>query len=496
MLRLALMVILAASAFAELGFKRVMDTPYPKNSGTSSGDMAIGDINGDGKKDVIVIGNMKAKPVILVYMQKAAGSFALAEDTKLPGVDVGCIRLADMDRDGDLDVVLYGKTAPAAESAIFHVYKNDGGVFSLLADLGKDLPSEDFEDVPGAWGKSGGANDNRSDEGVHGLYNANGWSKGVLELADLDGDGDIDIVFAGTKGLESGTDPAGQMIQRDWETSGVFLNNGGTFSYLTGAGFPLAGIPSDPETMPARSYPGMAKVSRGAAAIGDFNRDGKPDLALIGQANMGPKANAGIPETQRNGKPIAEVYLGKGDGTFTLVTGHGLTGLIDGTMTVVDVNKDGKPDIAVIGSTGHPKDANGGRFTRIYLGTGDGTFTEDAQVYQTPKGDAASVAPVMTGDIAFGDLDNDGDLDMVIGGNASDRALFIYINDGGKFSIVDLSKMKQGIGSSDAKMMSESDASAECDIAIVDIDGDGDNDIIVNGRGGSNQLLVFANKLK
>ncbi|MCK6488780.1 MAG: VCBS repeat-containing protein [Planctomycetes bacterium] len=487
-----------------LSFKRVLDTPYPKHTGTSSGDLAIGDINGDGRKDLVVAGTSEAKPSLRFWLQKPDGTFALAaegvEVAGLPGLLSGCnLRLADLDKDGDLDLVVCGKTGPAASTALLRAYLNDGkGRFTQGCDLGAQLPSEDFDDVPGSWGKAGTAPDNQSDEGVKGIYNFNGWSRGALELADLDKDGDLDLVVAGTKGMEGGTDPAGQAIQRDWETAAVFLNDGkGGFTLLNGPGFPKAGVPADPERQPERIFPGLPKVQRAAMAIADFNGDGKPDVALMGQANIGPKANAGIPESQRNGGPLAEVLLGKGDGTFAPVANPGLIAMIDGALVALDIDGDGRMDLAAMGSTGHPKDPDGGRCCRIWLGKGDGTFAEDKrQVWQRAPGAAEGLTPMMSGDLAFGDLDGDGDLDLVMGGNANDRALCVYRNDGGKLLMVDLSKAGNGIGSNDLKGGAESDASAECDLRIEDLDGDGKPDLVVNGRGGSNQLLVFINQRK
>ncbi len=489
-----------------LAFKRVIDTPYPGSSGTTSGDMAVGDLNGDGFHDIVVTGTFGAgERVTHIYLQKADGTFATPRKTAaehgLPGLDVSCLRLADVDKDADLDVVAYGKTGTTADTAIFKVFKNDGkAMFQEMYDLGKDLPMEDFEDVNGSWGKAGSAPDNKTDENVKGLYNFNGWSKGVLELGDLNGDGYPDIVFAGTKGTESGTDPANNTIQRDWETSGVFMNDGkGGFIYLTAAGWPAAGVPTDPENQPVRSYPGIAKTQRGAAALAEFNGDGKLDLVLFGQANTGSKANAGIPETQRNGKPIAEVYLGKGDGSFSLVASPGLPPLIDCAVKAADINADGKMDVVALGSTGETGDPAGGRVTKIYLGKGDGTFSLDAtQTYARPTGSADVIAPTMNGDLAFGDLDGDGDLDMVSAGNDNDRSLYLYINKSSKFSLLARDRLKDGIGTNNATGGSQADAVMAADTIMKDMDGDGDMDILVNGRGGgtSTQLLVFYNKAR
>jgi hypothetical protein len=496
----ALLSFLALPAGEALTFKRVMDTPFPKHTGTASGDLAIGDLDGDGRKDLLVVGAMNGKATCLLYAQKSIGVFTPVSDIGLPALDGGgMVRLADLDGDKDLDALLCGRIGTGNQTAILKAFRNDGkGHFEPMADLGVQLPLEDFEDVAGAWGKAATHPDNLTDAEVKGLYNFNGWSRGSLEIADLNGDGKMDVVFAGTKGMESGTDSAGQQIQRDWETSGVFIGDGtGGFAYLTATGWPQAGLPKDPEHEPSRSYPGLPKVQRAAMAVADFNGDGKMDVALFGQANMGPKANAGIPETQRNGKPWAEVLLGKGDGTFTTVTDSGLIPMIDGAMVTVDFNKDGKMDLAVMGSTGHPKDPDGGRCVRILLGKGDGSFAPDPQqIWQRAPNTTAGLSPMMSGDLAFGDLDGDGDLDLVMCGNTTNRETYVYRNDDGKLTLLGLDKMKQGLGSTDVRGIGSSDATTECDLRIEDLDGDGDADLVINGRGGSTQLLVLLNKLK
>lgn len=483
-------------------FKRILDTPYPKHSGTAGGDLVVADLNGDGLKDILVTGQQHTSFITWIYYQTTAKTFSPPEKTAhgLPGLDKGVVmRAADMDGDADLDLVFYGRTGVAMQTALFQVWLNDGlGKFTLGDNLGIQLPSEDFADVPGAWGKAGTAPDNQSDTEVKGLYNGQGWSTGVLEVGDFNRDGKPDILFAGAKGMEAGTDPAGQMIQRDWETSGVFLGQGGgKFTYLTASGYPQAGVPADSEKFPERSYPGLPKVNRGSSALGDFNGDGVLDVAVLGQGNTGSKANAGIPESQRNGLPLAEVLLGKGDGTFTPSGSAGLPALIDGAVRPADINQDGKMDLLVMGNTGKTSDPAGGRVTGIYLGQGDGTFRLDtAQGYEKTPGSPDWIVPMMTGDLAAVDLDGDGDEDLAALGNANDRALYLYRNTGGKMSQVALDKMKNGLGSNNLQGNASPDAVTEGDLWAGDLDGDGDADLVVNGRGGSFQLLVFQNQVK
>jgi len=452
-------------------FDRFVNTPYPNANSVTSGDMEVADFNNDGLLDTILIGTYKAKPGIFFYMNNKT-SMKLIADHGLPALHAGAlIASADFDLDGDLDLALMGKDAPENESAMIRVYLNDAkGKFTLSADLGAQLPSEDFEDTAGSWAPN--------DKKVLGAVNANGWSGGLFEAKDLNGDKLPDLIFAGAKGMEGGTDPSGQMIQRDWETGGVFINQGkGQFKLLTQA-------KQDPDF----TYAGFRKVNRCTGALADFDKDGVLDLALFGQANLGPLANAGIPETQRNGLPVAELYKGKGDGSFSAFPDSKITAIIDGAVRAADVNLDGNIDLILLGNTGFPKDPSGGRVLSIYLGKGDGSFTKDTS--QT------NLKPLMNGGAALGDIDLDGDMDLVATGNDNTRSLYVYENIDGVFTQKALTKLKDGIGANGLNGSSDSDACNSADIELLDLEGDGDIDVILAGTGGVDQYLVFKNKLK
>src|SRR3989441_5867008 len=115
-----------------------------------------------------------------------------------------------------------------------------------------------------------------------------------------------------------------------------------------------------------------------SVAVGDFNGDGKPDLAV---------ANAG--------SDTVSVLLGNGDGTFqaarTVAAGSSPI-----SVAVADFNGDGKPDLAV---------ANYGSNTvSVLLGNGDGTF-------QTAQNFGASGSPAF---VAVGDFNSDGMQDLAL----------------------------------------------------------------------------------
>jgi len=226
-----------------------------------------------------------------------------------------------------------------------------------------------------------------------------------IVAADFNGDGKLDLVEACTA-LDD--QPCNILLF-------LFGNGDGTFMQSLG---------------PPLTFYGFQSM-----AVGDFNGDGKPDLAVTNSGANGVNvflndggglsAVSAIPATSNSPSSIAAadfngdgkldlavansgsnnvtILLGNGDGTFTSAASPA-TGMAPNSLTVGDFNGDGVPDLAVANA--------GSSNVTILLGNGDGTFTAAAG----PAMDNGSTSVVSA------DFNGDGKEDLVVANSGDSSA--------------------------------------------------------------------------
>ena len=179
-----------------------------------------------------------------------------------------------------------------------------------------------------------------------------------------------------------------------------------------------------------------------SVVIGDFNGDGKSDVAVRNQLSN-----------------TVSILLGNGDGTFQSAVNFA-TGAGNARMVAADLNGDGKLDLAttnIIDGT-----------VSILLGNGDGTFQNHVDY-------AAGLLPLP---LAVGDVNQDGQLDLVVG-NISDNTYTVLLGKGdGTFQ----------------PYTSYATITNPQSVILADFNGDGRLDLAVFSEGGNPGLAILLGK--
>ena len=287
--------------------------------------LTVGDFNGDGVPDLAVGGSQG----VSIFLGNGDGTFQPAGDFAVGGRPALGLAAGDFNRDGALDLAVVIGAQP-----VFVLLGRGDGTFQAAQSFAAD-----------------------------------GFNT-VVAVADLNGDGALDIVAINYFGTTSNS-----------STTSVLLGNGdGTFRS-------------------AQVFPsGYTGTFPGAIEVVDFNRDGALDLVVL--------------NNDGDGGAVISLHLGNRDGTFQparrLATGKDFRGLASN-----DFDGDGKLDLAV---TNNLSTMSSEAYALWVLrGNGDGTV-------QAPLSFEASAVP---GPVAVGDFTGDGSPDLVVANVRSTVSLFI-----------------------------------------------------------------------
>lgn len=266
---------------------------------------------------------------------------------------------------------------------------------------------------------------------------------GNIKFGDIDGDGDLDVIFVGWGEGSSA------------EFRGIALNDGnGVYTF------------ADREKYPVNT---AAKVT--SCGFADFNMDGLLDYYFFGNYKIIDEAND-ISE----GNCI--IYFQQPDGTFVAeASSFNDLRLNEPEVTIVDFDKDGTPDIFINAGNERATGTENKRFSFLFKNDGFGAFTQYAgvDVYRKKSNGTAS----------WGDVNGDGYIDFMLNGDGylnsgedNDRIYRVYKNNGGLAVEVGFDFAEQEIG----RQGSMANGSY-----IVDWNNDGKLDLITGGWNGTKQ---------
>ena len=383
-------------------------------------DLNLIDMDNDGDQDLLVANGANNK----LYFNNGNASFSetginITNDSDFSST----IATADFDNDGDVDIFvgndggnnklyIQNKTIGISNNKINIDTNDDALTYSIAVG---DINGDGRLDIVA--GNYSGRNKLYINNGNGNFAPLNGIDIGLeisntedIQLADIDGDGSLDVLVANS-----------------YEANLLYVNNGQ-------GNFPTSGIPIGAASDAEQTH---------SLAIGDVNNDGNLDVIAGNAADVNklylndgngnfpfsvpigeeldPSYTVLLNDFDNNGSldlfvgnfgTINKFYLNDGQGNFPLV-GTNISEDADLTHIIKlgDVNNDGMLDV-VAGNNG---------INKVYFSYA-GTFPSSG----FPLGQETDI----TEGLALADIDGDGDLDILAGNVASSQSNKLYVNDG------------------------------------------------------------------
>lgn len=462
---------------------------YLTSQNTQTQDIAVGDLNSDGKLDLIIVG----PNTTFVYLNDGSSSPYLGTAHAILSTNsANSVSVEDINGDSHLDLIVSvvgsnkviinnGSNAPF--TGVLAIEMNDDGVTQSLTAA--DLDNDGDVDIATAEFNQGGQfylNDGSPIPFLPVLApsSISNPTTNAVAYGDIDGDGDLDLVtghgFTGTGSNYIHTNNGDATFTKTTLTTGtafvtraielVDIDSDGDLDIVTGndapdgSAFNLVGaqnhiyfnLGGNPATFSTASNITLDSHKTQAIALGDVNRDGHIDF-ISGNA--------------RSTGEDRYLYLNNGTSDpFSGVSGIGIQPTrLEATqaMALGDIDNDGDLDL-ITGSNNAP--------VQLHLNDGDNTPFSDSTELQI----TGSNHSIFSMDL--GDVDNDGNLDLILGSRSETNKL--YLN--------------SGTGVNPFAGVAAKDISADDDlteaITMGDIDNDGDLDVIAGNFNAPNKFYL------
>jgi len=399
-------------------------------------DLAVGDIDADGDLDLLLV-NSAQNSTVEVRLNNGTGTFGGTQTVPV-GTNAETLMLADVDGDGDLDLLAthqaYADATGFQGSNGVSVHLNNG----LGAFIGT-------QEIP--------------------LVQPVGYFNSPLDLAlgDVDGDGDLDLLTSNnnnTVSVRLNQNPAAAFVSTTLAPARNALTAARTTPVKLTLNRPLS---TDSPTQGAlKIFSAQSGGQKAGTTVVNGNtftftpttafKPGETVFASLTGSALDPAGNAVKPEVFQ-----FTVATTRSSGQFSTAPDVAV-GNAPANVTLGDVNGDGRLDILSANNVSNT--------ISVRLNAGNSTFTSSQEVAVGPGN--------LPEQVALGDLDADGDLDMVIataGSPNTSGTVSVRFNNG------------QGVFSGTAAYFV---SYAPRRIVLGDIDGDGDLDFATaNGTVGT-----------
>jgi hypothetical protein len=367
-------LVLALMGLAPAAFGQTFAPAVSYNAGNNANplSLAVADLNGDGKRDIITGNN--GSSTVGVLLGTGTGTFqAVATTSTGSGSMPSDIAVADVNADGKPDVL----TTNYGTNSVSVLLGTGTGTFAAAV----------------AYSTGSGSMPNG------------------LAVADVNADGRPDLITANSS----------------TQAIGVLLNSGsGTFAaavpYPTGTAVPINVAVGDvngdgrPDIVTSLNFDSGVGVLLGSgsgtfAAMTTLALTNKPNNLVLADLNADGRLD--IVTSSDNNSGYATVQLSTGTGTFAPATSYNASSnSFTNSITVADVSGDGKPDLIT---------ANPGNYTTgVFKNNGTGTFA----AVQTFSAGSSIPAPY---DVVAVDVSGDGKPDIITS-NVSTNTVSVLLN--------------------------------------------------------------------